>query len=72
MVVAGSIDSGADGRRAAPETPSGKFLTCDTTGGLEGERLADLLVLLADWPELHTNQKTKRSPGLHHRSFGEN
>jgi microsomal dipeptidase-like Zn-dependent dipeptidase len=48
----------------SPETPGGKSLTCDPTGGLEGERLADLLVLLAAWPDLHTNQETKRSPGL--------
>jgi hypothetical protein len=31
-------------------------LTCDTVGGLEVGRLADLLVLLADWPELRTNR----------------
>jgi hypothetical protein len=31
-------------------------LTCDTTSGLEGQRLADLLVLLAVWLDLHTNR----------------
>jgi hypothetical protein len=31
-------------------------LTCDTTGGLEDQRLADLLVLPAAWPDLHTNR----------------
>jgi len=44
---------------AAPRTRiyyAQRLLTCDTIGGLEGERLADLLVLLAGWPDLRTNR----------------
>ncbi len=35
------------------------YLTCDTFGGLEGGRLADLLVLVADRPDLRTNRGCK-------------
>jgi len=39
-----------------PSVPSDHLLTCDTIGGLEDGRLADLRDLVADWADSRTNR----------------